>query len=123
MLLVAEALARGNRRVPIASSPGTNFSCARFSADAPFPEGPMILAAALRVPLSCFQRYTGVDGVMTFQLRAVHRAHHPATGRARRRCCEPNARAMQRGCRDAAATRLTIRFNFYDFWKHDKAFR
>jgi predicted LPLAT superfamily acyltransferase len=83
MLLVAEALARGEIVALLADRvvAGDKFQlCPFLGAEAPFPEGPMILAAALRVFL--FQRYIRVDGVMTFFEPFTGRIILPRAGRA-----------------------------------------
>ena len=113
--------AKSSHCLPTASSPGTDFSCARFSAPKRrFRKGPMILAAALRVPVVLFSAI--YRGGRRYDIRFepfAERIILPRTGRAEalRTECARYAEWLQSRCRDAPYNW----FNFYDFWKHDKS--
>lgn len=123
MLLVGEALARGEIVALLADRvvAGDRFQlCPFLGADAPFPEGPMVLAAALRAPVVLFSAV--YRGGRRYDIRFepfAERIVLPRTGRveALRTECARYADWLQGHCRDAPYNW----FNFYDFWKHDKS--
>jgi predicted LPLAT superfamily acyltransferase len=123
MLLVAEALARGEIVALLADRvvAGDKVQlCPFLGAEAPFPEGPMILAAALRVPVILFSAI--YRGGRRYDIRFepfTERVILPRTGRAEvlRAECSRYAAWLQSRCRDAPYNW----FNFFDFWKHDQS--
>lgn len=120
MLLVAEALARGEIVALLADRvvAGDKFQlCSFLGAEAPFPEGPMVLAAALRAPVVLFSAI--YRGGRRYDIRFepfAERIILPRAGRAEalRGECARYAGWLQRHCRDSPYNW----FNFYDFWKH-----
>ena len=122
MLLVAEALARGEIVALLADRvvAGDRFQlCPFLGAEAPFPEGPMVLAAALRAPVILFSAI--YRGGRRYDIRFepfAERIILPRTGRAEalRIECARYAAWLESHCRNAPYNW----FNFYDFWKHDK---
>lgn len=121
MLLVAEALARGEIVALLADRvvAGDKFQlCSFLDAEAPFPEGPMVLAAVLRVPVILFSAI--YRGGRRYDIRFepfAERIILPRAGSAEalRAECARYAGWLQSHCRDAPYNW----FNFYDFWKHD----
>jgi predicted LPLAT superfamily acyltransferase len=120
MLSVSEALARGEVVGLLADrvAAGDKLQrCPFLGSPASFPEGPLILAAALRVPVVLFSAiYLGGRRYdVQFKLFA-ERVALPRDNRseALQRECRRYAEWLAANCRAAPYNW----FNFYDFWQH-----
>jgi predicted LPLAT superfamily acyltransferase len=121
MLSVAEALARGEIVGLLADRvvAGDKLQwCPFLGSVAPFPEGPLILAAALRVPVVLFSAvYLGGRRYdVQFKL-FTQRVVLPRDSRseALQSECRRYAEWLAANCRTAPYNW----FNFYDFWQHE----